>query len=63
MLKRRGFDAYLAKIEHISMVMCYLTAELNHRGWIANGTKLQSVKSSFWNFGGVKFSQPQTSEV
>ena len=40
------------------MMMCHLTTETNGGGegggdwwWIANVTKLQSVKSSFWNFG------------
>ena len=28
-LKQRNFDAYLAKLEHISMMMCHLTADLN----------------------------------
>ena len=35
-----GFDAYLAKIEHISMMMCHLTEKINCRERIANGTKL-----------------------
>ena len=46
-----SFDAYLAKLEYISMMMCHLTAEFNYGGCIANETKLQGIKSSFWNFG------------
>ena len=39
------------KIKHVSMHTCYLTIETNCRVWIANETKLQDVKSSYWNFG------------
>jgi len=42
-----SFDAYLAKLEYISMMMCHLTAEFNYGGCIANETKLQGIKSSF----------------
>ena len=50
-LKRRSFGVDLAKIKHVSMHMCHLTAKTNRGVWIANGIKLQGVKSSFWNFG------------
>ena len=54
-LKWRSFGVDLAKKKKkkcISMIlMCHLTTKINCGGWIANGTKLQGVKSSFWNFG------------
>ena len=49
-LKWRNFEIDLAKIKHISMMMCHLIAYSNCRRWIANGTKLRGVKSNFWNF-------------
>ena len=58
LLKQRSFGVDLAKIKYISMHMCLLTVETSRGGWIANGTKLQGVKSKFWNLS-VKSKQLQ----
>ena len=49
-LKLCNFEADLVKIKYVSIVMCQLTAETNHKEWIANKTKLESIKSKFRNF-------------
>ena len=51
-LKLCSFEVDLVKIKYVSMMTCQLTAETNHKEWIANKTKLEveGIKSKFRNF-------------